>query len=51
MFSVETMPLTIEAGLLAVDEVEAAVLLVGGGRDGALVGVGHDPDVERPEVA
>ena len=42
--------LTAEAGLLAVDEVEASVLLFQGWRDGALVSIGHDPDVERPEV-
>ncbi len=39
--------LSAKAWLLAVDEVEAAVLFVGRRRDRALVGIGHHSDVER----
>jgi hypothetical protein len=42
--------LSAKAGLLAVDEVEAAVLFVGGSRDRALVGIGHHSDVKRSEI-
>ena len=43
----EPRDLATEAGLLAVDQVEASVLLV----HECLVGVGHDPEVEKSEVA
>ena len=51
LFQCHSRFLATEARLLAVDEVEPSVLLVRGGSDGALVRVGHDPDVEGPVVA
>ena len=39
-----------KAGLLAVDEVETAVLFVHRRRDRALVGIGHHSDVERSKI-
>ena len=42
--------LSAKAGLLAVDEVETAVLFVHRRRDRALVGIGHHSDVERSKI-
>ena len=42
--------LSTEAGLLAVDEIESAVLFVDQPADGAVVSIRHDANIERPIV-